>query len=88
MVYDAHRENPKLKLYEIYDLVHQEAGMYVSETVEGETVAQLRKLDLPYYDIQRVVRQRKANLVLRHIRIAEQYIDSVAKGLFPCRINR
>jgi hypothetical protein len=62
--------------------------MYVSETVEGETIAQLRKLDLPYNDILRVVRQRKANLVRRHIRIAEQYIDSVANGLFPGRINR
>jgi hypothetical protein len=88
VVYDAHRANPKLKLYEIYDLVHQEAGMYVSETVEGETVAQLQKLDLPYQDVLRVVRQRKANLVRRHLRIAEQYIDSVAKGLFPSRSNR
>jgi hypothetical protein len=88
VVYDAHRANPKLKLYEIYDLVHQEAGMYVSETVEGETIAQLRKLDLPYRDVLRVVRQRQANIVRRHIRIAEQYIDNVAKGLFPCRINR
>ena len=88
VVYDAHRANPKLKLNEIYYLVHQEAGMYVSETVEGETVAQLRKLDLPYRDVLLVVRQRQANLVRRHIRIAEQYIDSVAKGLFPSRSNR
>lgn len=88
VVYDAHRANPKLKLYEIYDLVHQEAGMNVSETVHGETVAKLRKLDLPYYDILRVVRQRQANVVRRNIRIAEQYIDNVANGLFPCRINR
>lgn len=88
MVYDAHRANPKLKLYEIYDLVHQEAGLYVSETVEGETVAQLRKLDLPYNDVLRVVHQRKANLVRRHLRIAEQYIENAAKGLFPSRKNR
>ena len=88
VVYDAHRANPKLKLHEIYDLVHQEAGLFVSETVEGETVAQLRKLDLPYNDIQRVVRQRQANLVRRHIRIAEQYIAAVSEGQFPCRTNR
>lgn len=88
VVYDAHRANPNLKLHEIYDLVHQEAGLYVSETVEGETVAQLRKLDLPYNDIQRVVRQRQANLVRRHIRIAEQYIAAVGEGQFPCRTNR
>lgn len=88
VVYDAHRANPKLKLYEIYDLVHQAAGMYVSETVDGETVAQLRKLDLPYNDILRVVRQRKANLVRRHIRISVQYISAVGAGRFPCRTNR
>jgi hypothetical protein len=65
-----------------------EAGLYVSERVDGETVANLRKLDLPYNDVLRVVRQRKANLVRRHIRIAEQYAANVVKGMFPLRINR
>ena len=87
-VYDAFRANPKLKLYELYDLVHTDAGLYVSESVEGETVAKLRKLDLPYNDVLRVVRQRKANLVRRHIRIAEQYIEAVGEGKFPLRHSR
>jgi hypothetical protein len=88
VVWDAHKNNPKLKLYELYDLVHAEAGLYVSEAVDGETVAKLRKLDLPYNDVLRTVRQRKANLVRRHIRIAEQYIEAVGRGLFPYRESR
>jgi hypothetical protein len=60
----------------------------VSESVDGETVAKLRKLDLPYNDVLRTVRQRKANLVRRHIRIAEQYIDAVGQGQFPLRKSR
>jgi hypothetical protein len=56
--------------------------------VDGETVAKLRKLDLPYNDVLRTVRQRKANLVRRHIRIAEQYIDAVGQGQFPLRKSR
>ena len=87
-VYDAYRANPKLKLYELYDLIHAEAGLYVSERVDGETVDDLRKLDLPYNDVLRTVLQRKANLVRRHIRIAEQYIDGVAQGKFPLRRQR
>jgi hypothetical protein len=87
-VYDAYKANPKLKLYELYDLVHAEAGFYVSERVDGDTVAELRKLDLPYNDVLRVVRQRKANLVRRHIRIAEQYITAVGEGRFPYRKGR
>jgi hypothetical protein len=51
-------------------------------------VAALRKLDLNYNDILRTVRQRKANLVRRHIRIAEQYIDAVGQGQFPYRKTR
>jgi hypothetical protein len=87
-VYDAYRANPKLKLYELYDKVHTAAGLYVSESVEGETVAKLRKLDLNYNDVLRTVRQRKTNLVRRHIRIAEQYIDAVGEGQFPYRRTR
>lgn len=87
-VYDARRANPKLKLHELYDLIHATAGLYVSESVDGDTVAELRKLDLPYNDILRTVRQRKANLVRRHIRIAEQYIDAVGQGKFPHRKSR
>jgi hypothetical protein len=87
-VYDAYRANPKLKLYELYDMVERDAGLYVSERVEGETVAASKKLDLPYAYIVRTVRQRKANLVRRHIRIAEQYIAAVGEGQFPRRKGR
>ena len=88
VVYDAKQANPNLKLYQLYDLIHAEAGLYVSESVHGETIAQLRKLDLIYDDILRTIRQRKANLVRRHIRIAEQYIDAVGRGQFPYRTRR
>ena len=88
VVWDAQQANPKLKLHELYDLVHADAGLYVSESVEGETVAQLKKLDLPYDDILRTIRRRKTNLVKRHLNIASQYIDNVGKGVFPCRTSR
>jgi hypothetical protein len=88
VVWDAQQANPKLKLYELYDLVHAEAGLYVSERVDGETVETLRQLDLPYNDVVRVVRQRKSNTVKRHIRIAQQYIDAVGEGQFPKRMTR
>jgi len=87
-VYDARCANPKLKLYELYDLIHEAAGLYVSERVDGETVAELRKLDMYYDDVLRTVRRRKANLVRRHIRIAEQYIAAVGLGQFPYRNSR
>ena len=88
VVWDAQQANPKLKLHELYDLVHVEAGLYVSESVEGETVAALKKLDLPYDDVVRTIRRRKTNLVKRHLNIAAQYIDNVGKGVFPYRTTR
>lgn len=88
VVWDAQQANPKLKLHELYDLVHVDAGLYVSESVEGETVAQLKKLDLPYDDILRTIRRRKTNLVKRHLNIATQYIDNVGKGVFSYRTTR
>jgi hypothetical protein len=88
IVWDARKENPKLKLYELYDLVHAQAGLYVSERVEGETVAELRKLELNYNNVLRTVRQRKANIVQRHLRIAEQYILNTGLGRFPLRESR
>lgn len=69
-------------------MVEREAGLYVSESVEGETVAALKKLDLPYNDILKTVRQRKSNLVRRHLRIAEQYIEGAGQGKFPFRVRR
>ncbi|KGK80291.1 hypothetical protein PM03_06415 [Thalassobacter stenotrophicus] len=88
VVWDAQLANPKLKLHELYDLVHVEAGLYVSESVEGETVEALKKLDLPYDDVVRTIRRRKTNLVKRHLNIAAQYIDNVGKGVFPYRTSR
>jgi hypothetical protein len=88
VVWDARQAHPKAKLYELYDLVEKEAGLYVSERVEGETVEALRKLELPYDDVLRVVRRRKANLVNRHLSIAAQYIDNTATGQFPLRATR
>ena len=69
-------------------MVHVEAGLYVSESVEGKTVSQLKKLDLPYNDILRTIRRRKTNLVKRHLNIAAQYIENVGKGVFPYRTTR
>jgi hypothetical protein len=88
VVYDARAAHPKAKLYELYDMVERDAGLYVSESVEGETVAALKKLDLPYNDILKIVRQRKSNLVRRHLRIAEQYIEGTGQGQFPFRLVR
>ena len=88
VVWDARKAHPKLKLYELYDLIEREAGLYVSERVDGETVAELRKLDLPYNDVLRTVRHRKTNTVKRHIRIAEQYIENVSLGISPLRERR
>lgn len=88
VVWDAYIANPMLKLHELYDLVEHEAGLYVSQVVDGDTVANLKKLDLPYNDLLRIIRNRKANTVKRHLRIAQQYIEHVAQGHFPYRTHR
>jgi hypothetical protein len=88
VVWDARQQHSELKLHELYDLVEKAAGLFVNDSVNGETIAQLKKLDLPYRDIQRVIKGRQANLVSRHLRIADQYIDNVGKGLFPLRATR
>mgnify|MGYP006966942950 CR=1 FL=1 len=45
----------------------------VNTVVNGETVAQLKRLDLPIWDVEKVIRRRKQLAVQRHLRIAEQY---------------
>ena len=88
VVLDAQQANPKLKLHELYDLVHVEAGLYVSESVDGETVKAAKRDFMPYGYILRTIKRRKANLVKRHLNIATQYIDNLGKGMFPYRTRR
>lgn len=83
-VWDAKLANPMLHDSEIADI----AGILVSERVNGETVAKLKALDLPYGDIAKIVKRRKQLAVQRHLRIAEQYIHNVGRGKFPLRKGR
>lgn len=55
--------------------------MYVNTVINGETVAQLKRLDLPTWDVEKVIRRRKQLSVQGHLRIAEQYIPNVAQGI-------
>lgn len=83
-VWDAQQANPTLDDADLADI----AGVMVSERVNGETVAKLKAADLPYRDVERVVRRRKQLAVQRHLRIAEQYIHNVGRGRFPLREGR
>lgn len=84
MVWDAKQANPKMDDADIADL----AKVYVNTVVNGETVASLKRLDLPFWDVEKVIRRRKQLSVQRHLRIADQYIANVAKGKFPLRDGR
>ena len=91
--WDTYVEQPKLKLHELFDVCADRLaaggnGIWVDETVEGETVAELKRLDLPYADVERVIKRRKTNTAKRHITIAEQYIDNTALGEFPKKTRR
>jgi hypothetical protein len=91
--WDTYVEQPKLKLHELFDVCADRLaaagnGIWVDETVEGETVAELKRLDLPYADVERVIKRRKTNTAKRHIVIAEQYIENVALGEFPKKTRR
>lgn len=91
--WDTYVEQPKLKLHELFDVCADRLaaagnGIWVDETVEGETVAELKRLDLPYADVERVIKRRKTNTAKRHITIAEQYIENAALGKFPKKIRR
>jgi hypothetical protein len=91
--WDTYVEQPKLKLLELFivcadRLAAAGNGIWVDETVEGETVAELKRLDLPYADVERVIKRRKTNTAKRHIVIAEQYIENAALGEFPKKTRR
>ena len=91
--WDTYVEQPKLKLHELFDvcaarLAAAGNGIWVDETVDGETVAELKRLDLPYSDVERVIKRRKTNTAKRHIVIAEQYIENAALGEFPKKTHR
>ena len=91
--WDTYVEQPKLKLHELFDVCAERLaaggnGIWVDETVEGETVAELKRLDLPYADVERVIKRRKTNTAKRHIAIAEQYIENAALGEFPKKTRR
>lgn len=81
-VWDEWNEHGQTKKkYEIADL----AGVYVNRVVNGETVETLKRLDLPYRDVQNEVRRRQVMAVNRYLTAAQDYIDNVAKGQFPLR---
>ena len=91
--WDTYVEQPKLKLHELFDVCAERLaaagnGVWVDETVDGETVAELKRLDLPYADVERVIKRRKTNTAKRHIVIAEQYIENAALGEFPKKTRR
>jgi len=91
--WDTYVEQPKLKLHELFDVCAERLaaagnGVSVDETVDGEAVAELKRLDLPYADVERVIKRRKTNTAKRHIVIAEQYIENAALGEFPKKTHR
>lgn len=83
-VWDAHLVHTDVSDAELADY----AGIAVNEIVNGETVEALKRADLPYRDLERVIRRRKQLVVQRHLRIANQYMDNVVNGEFPKRSTR
>ena len=84
-VFDVEREYGKTKKqYEKCDL----AGVYVNEIVNGETVAKLKRADLPYNDVLQEVRRRKSQAYRRYLDMAHEYIENVGKGKFPLRSSK
>lgn len=59
----------------------------MNDSAGGETVPASKKLFLLSDYIQRNIKQRKANLVRRHIRIAEQCLDAAGEEKFQLRQN-
>ena len=80
-IYVAHPDATAIKIAEI-------AGIRVNQVVNGETISRLKKLNLPYADLQRTIDRRKQLAVQRHLRIGEQYIENAALGIFPKRLGR
>ena len=92
-VWDLWQEHKhsKLKKYELCEM----AGVFVNTVVgseraddgsilKGETVEELKRLGLPYANIERTVRRRQTQAFDRHLRAAQDYIDN-AVTTFPKR---
>lgn len=83
-VWDLVQAKPELEHDEIADALK----LPISESVNGETIDELRDLSLPFADLQKALRRRKRLAVQRHLRIADQYIRNVMQGKFPYRAKR
>jgi len=83
-VWDMKQANPEFDDSEIADAL----ALPIDESVNGETVAELRAMDLAFRDVENALRRRKALTVQRHYRIAKQYIRNVLLGEFPLREKR
>ena len=81
-VWDLWQEHKhsKLKKYELCVM----AGVHVNTIVNGETVQNLKRLDLPYADVERTVRRRQTQAFDRYLRAAEDYIENAVVS-FPKR---
>jgi len=84
IVWDAKQRHPNLKDAEIADLV----GLRINHVLDGETVQSRQSLNLSTTRIEQKIYRRKQLAVQRHLRIAEQYIENVARGQFPLRQSR
>lgn len=84
-VWDAKLAHPVLEDWELADKV----GALVNQVVQdGLTISQLK---LGRFDTERaeiILNRRKQLAIQRHLRIAAQYIENVAKGQFPKRDGR
>jgi hypothetical protein len=81
-VWDLWQEHKhsKLKKYELCVM----AGISVNTIVDGETVQGLKRLDLPYADVERTVRRRQTQAFDRYLRAAQDYIENAVVS-FPKR---
>jgi hypothetical protein len=81
-VWDLWQEHKhsKLKKYELCVM----AGVHVNTIVNGETVQNLKRLDLPYADVERTVRRRQTQAFDRYLRAADDYIENAVVS-FPKR---
>ena len=52
--------------------------------LKGETVEELKRLGLPYANIERTVRRRQTQAFDRHLRAADDYIENAVVS-FPKR---
>lgn len=78
-VWQEHKHT-KLKKYELCEM----SGVAVNRVVNGETVTGLKRLDLPYADVERTVRRRQTQAFDRHLSAAQDYIENAVRT-FPLR---